>query len=365
MTRLVTVSLLAASACSPSVETHEIRAWGEAFVEDRIPASEVSDGWEIEFEEFVVAIGEITVEGDDRVDLEGWYVLDLTEPTGGAGQPLTEVEVAGRMATVSYRLGRVRGDVMGGNASTAQVEALTEGGYGLSVRGHARRGDEEVGFAWDFPMDYGHACELGQDIATPQPGGPTLTIHADHLLLDDLEHDPRIAFDAVAQADADGDGVVTGSELSRVDITVLERYQSGSAEIPDLWSYIGTLAGTLGHVDGEGGCTPAYVPRSYVGLATPGEQGAGEDVYAAHCSSCHGLTGMGDGASVTGWPTPTDLTRLGPAALDPDYLLYRIREGGGFFPYNSAMAAYAGVLSEDEEQALLGHILSWNQGSGH
>lgn len=364
-TKLVAASLLAASACSPSVETYEIRAWGEAFVEDKIPASEVSDGWEIEFEEFVVAVGEITVEGEGRVDLEGWYVLDLTEPTDGAGQRLTEVELAGRLTTVSYRLGRVRGEVIGGNASSAQVDALVQGRYGLGVRGRARRGAEEIAFAWNFPMDYGHTCELGQDIATPQPGGPTLTIHADHLLLDDLEHDPRVAFDAIAQADADSDGVVTGSELSVVDITVLERYQSGSAEIPDLWNFVGTLAGTLGHIDGEGGCTPAFVPRDYVGLATPGEHETGENVYAAHCASCHGPTGTGDGAAATGWPPPSDLTRLAPGALDPDYLLYRIREGGGFFPFNSTMTAYDEALTEDEEQALLGHILAWNHGSDH
>jgi hypothetical protein len=360
----VTALLLAVPACGPDVETYEIRAYGEAFVEDEIPASEVSDGWAIEFDEFVVAIGELTVKSDDRVDLEGWYVLDLTEPTDGAGQLLTEVELAGMMTSVEYRLGRVRGEVVGGNASPAQVDALVRGGHGLSVRGRARRGDEEVTFAWDFPMDYGHTCPLGQDLATPRPGGPTLTIHADHLLLDDLEHEPRIAFDTIAQADADADGVVTGGELSLVDITILERYQSGSAEIHDLWSYIGRLAGTLGHIDGEGGCMPMYVPRDYVGLATPGEHGAGADVYMAHCASCHGETGEGDGPAAMGWPRPTNLTRLGPAALDPDYLLYRIREGGDFFPYNSTMTAYEGVLSEGQEQALLGRILGWNHGSG-
>jgi len=362
-TRIAPAALLLAGACGPSTGTYEIRAWGEAFVEDKIPAAEVSDGWEIDFDEFVVAVGEITVQADDRVDVEGWYVLDLTEPSEGAGQLLTEVEVTGRMKTLSYRLGRVRGEIVGGNASPTQVDALTQGGYGLSVRGRARRGDEEVAFAWDFPMDYGHTCELGQDIATPQPGGPTLTIHADHLLIDDIEHDPQTAFDAIAQADADGDGIVHASELSMVDITVLERYQSGSAQIPDLWNYIGRLAGTLGHIDGEGGCTPGSVPRDYVGLATPGDHGAGEDVYATHCASCHGPTGEGDGPDATGWPRPTNLTRLGPAVLEPDYLLYRIREGGGFFPYNSTMTAYEGVLSEEEEQALIGRISGWNHGS--
>lgn len=356
--------LLVVAACSPSPGTYELRAWGEAFVEDGIPAAEVSDGWEIEFDELVVAVGDITVQADDRLDVEGWYVLDLTAPSDGAGQRLTEVEVTGRMTTVSYRLGRVRGEIVGGNASLAQVDALTRGGYGLSVRGRARRGEEELAFAWDFPLDYGHTCELGQAIASPQAGGPTLTIHADHLFLDDLDHDPRIAFDAIALADADGDGVVVGSELAAVDITALERYQSGSAEIPDLWSYIGTLAGTLGHIDGEGGCTPDFVPRDYVGLGVPGEDlRAGEGVYTTHCASCHGSTGMGDGPAATGWPPPTNLTRLAPAAQDPDYLLYRIREGGGFFPFHSTMPAYEEVLTEEEQQALIGHVVGWNQES--
>lgn len=368
MIGLVPAWLLLVAGCGPSTGTYELRAWGEAFVEERIPAAEVVDGWEIELDEFVVALGEITVQADDRVELEGWYVLDLTEPSGGAGHLLTDVEVTGRMTSVEYRLSRVRGEIVGGNASPAQIDALTQGGYGLSVRGHARRGEEELAFAWDFPLDIGHACELGQELASPQPETATLTLHADHLFLDDLAHEPRVAFDAIAQADADGngDGVVVGRELSSVDLTVLERYQSGSVQIPDLWNFMGTLAGTLGHIDGEGDCTPVFVPREYRELAAPPAQhGAGEEVYAARCASCHGSTGLGDGpAAAAGWPAPTNLTRLAPAALSPDYLRYRIREGGGFFPYNSTMPALDDVLSAEEEQALISRILGWNHGSG-
>lgn len=209
----------------------------------------------------------------------------------------------------------------------------------------------------------GQTCVLDQEMATPHPSGPTLTIHADHLL-DDLESDPRIALDAIVQADVDGDGVVHGTELAAVDIITFERYQSGSAEVPDLWSYIGTLAGTLGHIDGEGGREPTYVPRDYVGLAVAGAHGAGEATFGTHCASCHGTTGVGDGPDATGWPRPANLTQLGPAALDPDYLLYRIRECGGFFPYDSTMTGYEGALSEVDEQALIGRLIGWNHGSG-
>jgi hypothetical protein len=354
------VAAMSAPACARETpEAHELRVWGEAFVEDKIPATEVVDGWEIEFDEFVVAIGEIVVTADDEVEVPGWHVFDLTAPTNGDGQLLAEFEAVGPLRRVDYRLGRVRGDVVGGNATMEQIDALLDDDYGLHVRGRARRDGEEIAFDWRFAMDYGHACELDQDIATPAPSGPTLTIHADHLLVDDFEVDPNVAFDAIADAEANSDAIVTPQELADVDITGFARYQTGSRELRDLWTYIGTLAGTLGHVDGEGGCSPAYVPRDYVGVGEPATHGAGEALYTTHCASCHGATGQGDGPVSSGWPRPTNLTLLTASALDPDYLFYRVREGGAFFPYHSTMTAFP-QLSDDEVRAIVGHVLAWN-----
>ncbi|MEZ4472315.1 MAG: hypothetical protein R3F60_16270 [bacterium] len=63
-----------------------------------------------------------------------------------------------------------------------------------------------------------------------------------------------MAFDLIAAADADGDGLVTEAELAAVDISTQERYQVGSRPISDLWRFIEQQATTVGHIDGEGHC---------------------------------------------------------------------------------------------------------------
>lgn len=354
--------------CAEAPRDVEVRVWGEAFVEDVLPASEVSDGWEIEFTEFVVAIGEVSVDVDgESIELPGWSVYDLTSPTDGLGQSFAMFETSGELDRVHYRIGRPTESSTGGNASAAQRRLLDEGAYAFWVAGEARRDGEVVEFEWGFPMEYGHSCALDQDIATPQPDAVTLTIHADHLVLDDLELNPQVAFDAIAEADSNGDGLVVPAELAAVDITTMERYSSGSRQIPDLWNYIGALAGTLGHVDGEGGCEPVYTPLRHLGRTNPYDAAdtSGAELYAQHCASCHGSEGHGDGpSSDVGWPQPTDLTRAIGDAVADDYLFFRISEGGAFFPFNSLMPSFGAQLDEDEIWRVAAHVQAMAHG-GH
>jgi hypothetical protein len=354
--------------CAETPRDIEVRVWGEAFVEDVLPASEVSDGWEIEFSEFVVSIGEVFIDVDgESIALPGWSVYDLTLPTDGLGQAFAMFETSGELDRIHYRIGRPTEATDAGNARAAQRQRLAEGGYALWVAGEARRDGEVVLFEWGFPMEYGHSCALDQDIATPQPDAVTLTIHADHLVLDDLEVDPQVAFDAIADADSDGDGLVVPAELAAVDVRTMERYSSGSRQIPDLWNFIGALAGTLGHVDGEGGCEPVYTPLRHLGRTNPYDtaDATGAELYAQHCASCHGSEGRGDGpSSDVGWPRPTDFTRSIGGALADDYLFFRIREGGGFFPFNSSMTSFGALLDEDETWRVVAHVQSLSHG-GH
>ena len=75
---------------------------------------------------------------------------------------------------------------------------------------------------------------------------------------------------------------------------------------------------------------------------------AGGKLYAEHCASCHGKTGLGDGAagkSLT--PSPALLAYMiqRPISVDP-YLLWSISEGGKEF--GTAMPAFKGVLQREE-----------------
>lgn len=58
------------------------------------------------------------------------------------------------------------------------------------------------------------------------------------------------------------------------------------------------------------------------------------------------------------WPSASDLTRLGGATLDDDYLYFRVSEGGGFFPYNWTMPRLEDVLTEDQIWRVIAYVQS-------
>lgn len=346
--------------------TYELRAYGEAFVEAGIPAVEVADGWAIRFSEFVVSIGEVSVDGRDRRELPGWYVFDLARPSDGEGHLLGTVEAPfGDYETLRYRIGEP-GELMGGNATPSQVDFLTERKAALHVVGTATKGDRTVALDWTFPISFGHKCSVSARVDGNERGGTQLTIHADHLLLDDLGPNGAVSFDLIAGADADKDGVVVPAELAQVNILVEERYQTGGRDIRDLWTFIGNLALTLGHVDGEGGCDPVYTPELYEAMDRPASVGdMGAVLYATHCAQCHGEQGAGDGPLAADmFPKPTDLSRLDHAAINDAYLFFRIAEGGAFFPYASAMPRLREQLTDAEVWSLVDQVHAFKH-SGH
>lgn len=357
-------ALLAAAPLVLACESRvDVTVYGEAFVEEGIPSEEVSDGWRVVFDEFLISMTEVRIDGEQTIDLDGSWVFDLTQPSDGQGHVLESLPVArGRYSSIHYRFSQPDADARG-NATAEQIDRVIAAGAALMVEATAARGEREVRFSWAFTLDQGHRCQLGLD-ARSESSTAQITVHADHLLLDDLMVDPQIAVDLIADADNDGDGVVTTAELATVDITKEARYQTGGQPIDDLYGFVGHLALTMGHVNGEGGCDPELVPRRYRelyedgGLEVDAAHGsAGAELYSTHCASCHGELGLGDGPLADGSkPRPADLTRLPSAALDPSYLHYRIAEGGAFFPYMSTMPRLAGVLDEGEIAEIVAHV---------
>lgn len=342
----------------------ELHAYGEAFVEAGIPAEEVSDGWAIRFSEFVVSIGEVSVDGPERRALPGWYVFDLTRPSEGQGHSLDTITAPfGDYETLRYRIGEP-GDRAGGNATPSQIAHLADRKAALHVVGAATKGDRTVALDWTFPISFGHKCRMTARVDGNDKGGAELTIHADHLLLDDLGPHGVIAFDLIAGADSDDDGLVSPAELANVNILVEERYQTGGQDIRDLWTFIGNLALTLGHVNGEGGCDPVYTPEHYEGMMMPATiEESGSALYAVHCADCHGEHGAGDGPRAEGMhPSPTNLTRLDHSAINDAYLFFRIAEGGAFFPHASAMPGLREQLTDGEIWALVDQVHGFGHG---
>ncbi len=262
MRRFLSASLVAlGSLCGACADdgpaTLRIAAHGEEFVEDRIPAEVLVDGWEIAFTRFVVAFAEVDADGEA---LEGTFVVDLAQGSSGTGHELGMLTLpAGGRPTIGYRIAPlVDGALVDG--AEADVAMLVDEQASMWVEGHGTKDGRTVRFAWPFDTEVTYArCQSSTELAGGETRSSMLTIHADHLFYDDLEsEEPNVAFDIVASADVNGDDEVSVPELWERDITGETRYQVGSRDdILDLWTYMEALATTVGHIDGEGHCEAA------------------------------------------------------------------------------------------------------------
>lgn len=260
-----------AIGCGSSDGTITSTVYGEAFIEDGIPASEVRDGWDVQFDTFLVSIGNVQAQaGHDNpeVGLDGFYLVDLAPSSGGEGYELGSFAApAGTYDHYGYMI-RPDANATAVNVDAGAAAAMAQGGYAVWVQGRATKGGVTKTFDWPFALSMSHAhCEAGMAI----DGDAVVmqsTIHADHLLYDDaVSEEPELAFDLIAGADADNDGALAPAELAAVDIRSQVRYQVGSLRDPDgntvtnLWQYLEVQVGTLGHINGEGHCEDVTVTR--------------------------------------------------------------------------------------------------------
>lgn len=95
---------------------------------------------------------------------------------------------------------------------------------------------------------------------------------------------------------------------------------------------------------------PPATPEPPTPPAPPAEPSAaaGAPLYATYCASCHGAAGEGDGPVSAGLnPKPakhSDGEYMN--ALDHDYLVKVIKEGGGAVGKSPLMAPWGGTLSD-------------------
>jgi hypothetical protein len=247
-------------ACDPGPARLRVAAYGEPFIENGIPADVFVDGWQVDFDRYLVALSE--VEADGQV-LDGAFVVDLTQPSQGAGHELGALTLpAGGRPVIGYRIAPVA-EATAVSATDEDVAWLIERGASIWMEGRAVKDGRMVSFAWELETDTGYlGCESTAELVGGRDARSRLTIHADHLFLDDLDsEEPNVAFDLIASADRNQDGEVTVNELWETDISSQARYQVGSRdEIIDLWSFMLVLAENLGHIDGEGHCETSPAP---------------------------------------------------------------------------------------------------------
>ena len=205
-----------------------VSAYGEAFVEEGIAPEDMSDGWRIDFDQFEVGIRDVEVAGER---LSEDFVVELTRPSAGEGHPLAAAQVApGQYRDHAFTLGPI------------------------ALSGTAVRSGETKRFDWRFEGRTRYdGCEAETEVEDGAAARLEITVHADHLFFDSLvAEEPVLGFQPLADADQDGDGVITPEELAAADIGA---YDPGSAaDIDDLWSWLSAQASLVGHVDGEGHC---------------------------------------------------------------------------------------------------------------
>ena len=205
-----------------------VTVYGEDFIEVGIPADDMTDGWAVTFDRFVVTVDEVLV-GD--VEMPAADPVDISVATDGAGHPIANAVVPpGSHTDSSFAITRV------------------------DLTGSATKDGTTKTFDWLFDQETHYsACETTTKVSDGGTATFQITVHADHFFYDSLvAEEPQLAFQALADADADDDGVTTRAELEAADIG---SYDPGSAgDVNDLWTWLIAQSRTLGHVDGEGHC---------------------------------------------------------------------------------------------------------------
>lgn len=89
-----------------------------------------------------------------------------------------------------------------------------------------------------------------------------------------------------------------------------------------------------------------------------GDPAKGMEIFQANCAACHGPEGKGDGAAAAALnPKPRNLSDAEyVSALSSEHLLKVITEGGASVGKSPMMAAWGGILSENDILNVIAYI---------
>ncbi|MCA9671367.1 MAG: hypothetical protein KC503_37475 [Myxococcales bacterium] len=269
----VTLALLVAAthgACGLGAGDVTITTFGEAFIEQQIPAAApdgegVVDGYTIEYTKFLLALSRVHIAesgGAEGAAMSEQKIFDLKKPGPHDVVDFTSVQ-ARRWDDIGADTLRAHGAIAG-NASAEDVELMNGRGWVLYVEGVATKGAQRYTFRWGFTEETRYRGCVDADekagVVVPAGGHTTaqLTIHGDHLFFDDLASDQaKLRFSAFAAADTNGDNEVTLAELDAVDLTTLpiDQYGTGAnGTVHTLRDFVTAQTRSLVHFQGEGHC---------------------------------------------------------------------------------------------------------------
>lgn len=209
-----------------------------------LEASGTSDGWTIRLDRALLSVASTQAAS---VTSTSRHVLDLLSSSPTA---LANGDLSGALCPAVEFI--VRAPEPG--AAEGDLGFMATHGYAVYVEGAASRGGVSKAFHWGFSAATKHTCRPSVAL-TGAPTTVALTFDVTTLFLDDLvSPKPRLAFELIAKADSNSDGVVDESELRTFDISAEDRYQVGSTRIDRLWDFIEYLAGDIGDIPGQSVC---------------------------------------------------------------------------------------------------------------
>ncbi|MDB4947030.1 MAG: putative lipoprotein [Labilithrix sp.] len=294
------VTLLACSSdpTSTGKGTERFSTWGEAFVEQGIPAGDGEsgfvDGWSLKYGKFLVVYSDIQI-----ADAAGNVVATLDEPRfvdnvkPGVKELVTFPGLEARAFTqVSYAIKPAVAGAVVVAGDPADLAMMVQKGYSLYVEGKATKPDPAdpaktltKTFAWGLKTQTGyHDCHAAEEngistegvvITSNQTDESQLTTHGDHFFYDSLQSGDnakptRIRFDEKAAADDLGDknGDITLAELCKANIDP-SLYNTSGLPGSTIGDFVISLARTVGHYRGEGECTIKRIDAVPAGVASP------------------------------------------------------------------------------------------------
>lgn len=259
---------------------------------------DVVDGWSVTFEQYVIAIGEIELEGggDEPFHADTVLVVDLAEvPASGLELARIDAIPAGLWPQIFFATPLATADAARhASVPQADFDRMVAEGCTYLIRGTLESPDGERCIGGDATMCTAVAsiafdlcvpaethfgpCETdtgieGVTIAGNNTTAVNLTIHGDHLFFNGFPAgaEGTVARRAqwLADADVDADGTVTRADLESITgASALGRllpadagdglpgFDLAASPIPlaSAWDYVRAQLKTQGHFQGEGEC---------------------------------------------------------------------------------------------------------------
>jgi hypothetical protein len=263
-TLLLLLTFLLTMGCGAGEGSLKVTVWGEDFVEKKIPADEVKDGWTIEFKKLLVVFGNVQLKSANGITGPGKSETKLFDLKQKGPHLFGEwTTPSATWDAMSYSIIPATGATTSGNAADTDLAMMKSKGFSIYVEGTATKGKLTKTFAWGWATSTTYTeCKSKAVVAANGTATAQLTFHADHFFYDHLEsNDADVRFDAIANADSDGDGKITQKELKAVSgraFQSLNHYNVGRfSTVDNLNDFIQTLTRTVGHIDGEGHCNIA------------------------------------------------------------------------------------------------------------